>query len=153
MLEFRKLQLSDRQRVHALLFGAHRRGCEYSFANLYFWLMQSGEVAFCDDYLVCRMCWGGQCSYLYPAGSGDIYPVLEAMRQDAMGQNIPFILRSVTEDDRKVLEEIYPEKFRFVEHRDSFDYLYPVEKLADLAGKKLQAKRNHINRFTAEHPN
>ena len=34
----------------------------------------------------------------------------------------------------------------------NIDYVYTVEALADLRGKKLQKKRNHVNRFRTEHP-
>lgn len=43
-------------------------------------------------------------------------------------------------------------RFTFQEDRDGFDYLYTVDKLADLAGKKLHAKRNHIHRFDEQFP-
>lgn len=33
------------------------------------------------------------------------------------------------------------------EDRDNFDYVYTVKSLATLAGKKLDGKRNHINKF------
>ena len=36
--------------------------------------------------------------------------------------------------------------------RDSADYVYETEQLAQLHGKKLQAKRNHCNRFEAAYP-
>ena len=51
-----------------------------------------------------------------------------------------------------LLERLFPGKFEFTSYRDSFDYIYTVEELAELHGKKLQAKRNHCNRFEAEHP-
>ena len=38
-------------------------------------------------------------------------------------------------------------KFSFEEDAGSFDYLYDVETLAELRGKKLSKKRNHINNF------
>ena len=34
----------------------------------------------------------------------------------------------------------------------SFHYMYTVEELTELHGKKLQAKRNHCNRFEQDHP-
>jgi hypothetical protein len=36
--------------------------------------------------------------------------------------------------------------------RDQYDYIYRRADLATLHGKHLDAKRNHINRFRAEHP-
>lgn len=43
-------------------------------------------------------------------------------------------------------------RFRFHSVRDSADYVYETEQLAQLHGKKLQAKRNHCNRFEAAYP-
>lgn len=37
------------------------------------------------------------------------------------------------------------------EDRDNFDYVYTMEELRDLSGKKLHAKRNHINQFMAQY--
>ena len=152
MLDFRKVTLEDRDWVHEILYHSGRKGCEYSFANLFFWLCRSGGVAKVGDFLCFQTCYGGFCSFFYPAGSGDVLPVLEALRKEAEERGVSFVLRGVTEEDRQVLERLYPDRFTFTLHRDSFDYTYPVEKLAQLAGKKLQAKRNHINRFAAEHP-
>jgi hypothetical protein len=51
-----------------------------------------------------------------------------------------------------MLENFYPGKFEFFEYRDGADYIYETEKLSTLAGKKLAAKRNHINRFIENYP-
>jgi len=58
----------------------------------------------------------------------------------------------MNEADRQELERLFPGKF--VQHcsRDSFDYVYDIHALADLKGKKLQKKRNHLNRFRLNHP-
>ncbi len=37
--------------------------------------------------------------------------------------------------------------YNSVEDRDNFDYLYSIKSLSTLAGKKLDGKRNHINKF------
>ncbi|MFY9272906.1 MAG: phosphatidylglycerol lysyltransferase domain-containing protein, partial [Thermacetogeniaceae bacterium] len=41
----------------------------------------------------------------------------------------------------------FPEKFEYSEARDSFDYVYLLEDLAALTGKKYRGKRNHVNYF------
>ena len=43
-------------------------------------------------------------------------------------------------------------RFSWQEDRDGWDYLYDVNRLADLGGKKLHAKRNHIHRFDEQFP-
>ena len=69
MLEFHKVRLADRPWIHELLYAAGRQGCEYSFANLYFWL-QDG-VTRVGDFLCAEAHWGGSTSWYFPAGQGD----------------------------------------------------------------------------------
>ena len=56
------------------------------------------------------------------------------------------------EEDRQELENWFPGQFLFRTSRDNFDYVYGIDDLADLRGRKFQKKRNHFNRFQAEHP-
>ena len=152
MLSFQPVTLSDRRWIHEILYHAGRPGCEYSFANLYFWTGRYGGVCRLGDFLCQESHYGARRSYFFPAGRGDPGEALEALRRDAAAHGTPFILRGITEKDKTVLEGLYPGHFRFCESRDAFDYVYPIEKLTELKGKKLQAKRNHINRFLEAHP-
>lgn len=52
----------------------------------------------------------------------------------------------------EMIERWYPGQYQIEYDRDSADYLYRQESLATLAGKKLHAKRNHINRFLENYP-
>ncbi len=150
MLQFKTITLQDRPWVQEILYHAGRKGCEYSFCNLFFWMSRIGKVARHKDVFLCRLDIKGKTLYLFPAGQGDLTEAVDLLRQDA--GDAPFVLRGVTEEDKAFLEVHYPQKFTFTPLRNTFDYLYPVEKLADLAGKKLQAKRNHIHRFEENHP-
>ena len=109
-------------------------------------------IARVDDFLVTRVCGRMGCSYMYPAGSGDLRAVVLALEEDAAGRDSPLRLVCLTGGQVEELEAAFPGEFEFAADRDGYDYLYEVDRLADLTGKKLHAKRNHINRFVENNP-
>ena len=143
MIPFKRLELARRQEVFDWFHQAGRLGCEYSFVNLYLWGRQ--HAAFVEGYLVVFSHFYGHSMYLFPSGHGPLKPVLEALREDAREREIPFRLTSMSVADCRAVEELYPGQFKFYPDRDGFDYLYEIDHLADLKGKKYQQKRNHIN--------
>ena len=150
MIPFKRLELARRQEVFDWFHQAGRLGCEYSFVNLYLWGRQ--HAAFVEGYLVVFSHFYGHSMYLFPSGHGPLKPVLEALREDAREREIPFRLTSMSVADCRAVEELYPGQFKFYPDRDGFDYLYEIDHLADLKGKKYQQKRNHINRFLESCP-
>ena len=150
MIPFHRACLEDKAQYDSILMTCPERGCEYSFANLFLWGRQ--EIAFLDGCVVFFSHFFGRSVYPYPIGSGDKRPALEAILTDARERGIPCRITGITEADKQELEELFPGKFTIRSARDSYDYLYTVDALADLKGKKLQKKRNHVNRFRTEHP-
>ena len=152
MLNFKKPTLEDRPWIQDIYRCSGFRGAEYTFANLYLWSFFYGEVAHYKGFLCQRLTYKGIHQYIYPAGCGDVQPVLEALWQDSREAGRPFVIRSLTKETMARLQELYPDRFTYEENRNAFDYLYHIDTLADLAGKKYQAKRNHINRFVENYP-
>lgn len=150
MIEFRKLMPEDRERYEQLHFACGERGCEFTFANLYLWGRQ--RIAFLHDHAVLFSQFDRRTVYPFPVGGGDKKAVLEAIINDAHERDIPCRLTGLTEENIRLLEELYPGKFFFHCDRDSYDYVYAIDDLAELKGKKYQKKRNHVNRFRTEHP-
>ncbi len=153
MIEFKMVELSDKSWMDPLLFKGNMRGCEHNFVNTFIWAETYQEfVAQVDNYLVVRVGHPGKYRFLYPAGSGDIRPVIERMKAFADAEGCPFMMMGVTPENKAELDVAFPGRFAYTEMRDNFDYLYLAESLATLAGKKLHAKRNHINRFVENNP-
>lgn len=91
-------------------------------------------------------------AYLFPVGTGDAKEAVLALEADASEWDKPLLLVAVTQEQRQCLEKLFPGQFRFTEQPGDSDYLYEIRRLADLEGKKLHAKRNHINRFLKDNP-
>ena len=153
MLDFKRIELSDREWIEPLLAKGNLRGSEHTFSNNFIYRkIYQIDVARMNDYYLVRSSHGSDLvSYLYPAGSGDLKPVVEAMLADADANARVFQLHGATAEGIATLESLFPGVFAFEETRDNFDYLYESEKLITLSGKKLHSKRNFINRFQAEH--
>ena len=89
-------------------------------------------------------------SFTYPIGeNADVKKAIDFLLDYTREREIPFQLYHVTENQFLQLEEWYPGRFEIEYNRDVADYVYESEKLATLSGKKLHAKRNHINKFKA----
>lgn len=150
MIEFNRLTPAQKTRYHDILFSCATRGCEYSFVNLCLWGQQ--RVAFLHDCVAFFSHFYGKSVYPYPIGHGDKKAVIEAILHDSRKRGIPCRLTGMTADDCQELETLFPGKFHIRSDRDSFDYVYSIDDLADLRGRKFQKKRNHVNRFRNEHP-
>lgn len=150
MMDFQRLTPAQAEQYNSILFSCPERGCEYSFVNLFLWGHQ--KVAFIGGCAAFFSHFSGKSVYPYPIGSGDKKPLIEAILHDAGVRGIPCRITGITENDKTELEAMFPGKFLFCPNRNTFDYVYDIHSLADLRGRKYQSKRNHFNRFCADHP-
>lgn len=148
-LSFRTPTYKDAAWCIPLLKSAPSRCCEYSFANMMAWREHfDTQVALVDGCVVVRF--GGDFPhYLAPAGENTAQ-ALQTLYADACRHGSPLYVFGYDDHDVERLVEQYTKVSR-EEYRDEFDYLYRVEDLAQLAGRRYHAKRNHIAAFSREH--
>ena len=149
MILFQRLQLARREEYDQYLHKADR-GCGYSFVNLYIWGRQ--RAAFTGGFWTFFSQFNRRSVYPFPVGQGDVQPVLDAIIEDARQRGIPCCITGMNREDCLLLEKLYPGRFRIYNDRDGYDYVYAIDDLADLKGRKFQRKRNHVNRFFDRHP-
>lgn len=150
MLDFQKITPSMRAEFEEYLLPL-RKSCEYSFTNLFLWGRQ--RATFVDGSLVLFSQFDRRAVYPFPAGKADVRPALDAIIQDARARGIPCCITSLNRENIELLEQLYPGRFTFQCDRDSFDYVYNIDDLAELKGRKYQKKRNHVNKFRSLYPN
>jgi hypothetical protein len=150
MIPFQKIEPSHKDAYLPYLHTGRERGCEYSFANLFLWGRQ--QAALVNGYLTIFSQFEKRSLYPFPVGQGNIQPVLDAIIHDARARGIVCRITGMNAEECMLLEELYPGQFRFYPDRDSCDYVYKIEDLATLKGRKFQKKRNHLNKFKETHP-
>ena len=148
MISFKDIELSDRELITRYTQNSPRRNCDLSFSNLCSWrFLYNTQFAILDGYLLLKFWVEEELVYMMPIGNGDLKKVLEALIEDAHQEGKPFCLLGICSGMCSELETFMPGKFQFTADRDYADYLYHRTDLATLSGKKLQAKRNHVNKF------
>lgn len=149
MINFKKIEINDKQWIDHLLAAANMRGCQHNFTNLFAWAaIYEHRIAKVEEYLVVKAKSPDRATtYFYPAGQGDPRTVLEIMAQDADAGRHAFLLTGLSVENIAVLDSLFPSQFAYTETRGSFDYIYLLDDLITLAGKKLSSKRNHVNHF------
>lgn len=153
MIEFKEVTLQDREWMNQCFKEADLKGCEYCFAGCFIWRnAYNTKVAFVDGF--CCMISGKESApiYTFPAGKGDLKAVIQTLWEDAKSRNVTFTIRALTEEQAKFINETFDDAFEITTNRGESDYIYTVEKLSNLSGKKLHGKRNHIARFK-DNPN
>jgi hypothetical protein len=141
MLQFKELTLSDRECVNEQLRRYPPQVSELTFTNLWTWRrMHEPWWARVDGTMVFAAKGGEEGFSLLgpPVGPADPTDLLDAL-SDAGVMNGERLDESAAEDLRKT--GIPVEK-----DRDNSDYVYLVEELATLEGRKFHSKKNMVNR-------
>ena len=148
MLELTPVQIEDKEWVAPLMHQSNFMGSEYTFANLFNWsTIHNLKVARLDNWVIIKSGNGDAGSFAFPAGYGDIKKAVAVMEEYCKTNGQPFVIYSINETAKQLLEDAFPNRFSYTEVRDNFDYIYLRENLATLAGGKYHGKRNHIARF------
>ncbi len=148
MLEFRDIRPDDKT-----LFDRYSQrdtiASEGAFATMYIWndyynlkVADDGEFMYLQFNVRDRIP-----SYYFPIGGGNVNRALDSLRDYTRANGHSLAFRLVTEEQLARLRAYGGAEFLANEERDCEDYVYTTGQLISLAGKKLHAKRNHINFF------
>lgn len=152
MLTFKSLELKDKDIINSYLRQQNYRASDLCFTNLYCWGRKfDTQFAITPDWLFIRFKDNnGRNSYLKPVGTGNLKEAIDLIQENHLSFSSPFQMRGLTKEMIKEIEDAMPGRFDYQLNRSVSDYIYTTEKLIHLKGKKLQSKRNHINRFKRE---
>lgn len=150
MIDFKKVEIEDKKWVDNILKTNNLMSTGYCFGSMFIWKdYYNIHIANLDGFLILATFDEDYKNLIFsfPCGQGDIKSVIDKLMDFSLQKKQPFKMQAVEEYGLELLNKLYPEKFNFVETLEVEDYIYLVEKLISLSGKKLHSKRNHIARF------
>ena len=151
-LAFKTVTLCDKAWVDPIVMAENSPSADYNFGNIYIRDKRYKQlICRFQDRMITKLRYEGERAFVFPIGSGPLKPVLDELRAFCAERGYPLLLRGVTEKHCGELEAIYPGCFSYTQEERLSDYIYPAEQLATYAGKAMHGKKNHCNRFEAEH--
>lgn len=155
MIRFRPVTLHDKASIERYTMPAETTDCDLAFANMFCWLpVYRSAWAEVDGFLVIRFHIDGseRIGYMQPVGKGDFTHLVPLLQADAEEHGQRLRILGLTERGCQMLRTVPTARFAFESDPAWADYLYAADDLRHLPGRRYQPKRNHINRFMAEHP-
>lgn len=154
-MQFTPLDINSKNIIDDFFNMQYIQASDALFGNLYIWhFSRKIEYVILHDCLVVITTYDGESPFIfYPLGRGDRKKALNNLMDYFSSQNIPFSINSMELHQKEELLSFMPNTFVIEQNRDRFDYLYKVEDLINLNGRKYHNKKNHLNRFFATYPN
>ncbi len=147
MLEFKKADINDLEVIKEYYVRFKEFSCENTAVNILTWQNKFGfEFCVFEDMLFTKVKYGKNYVFCLPAAK-NMKRAVELLKEYCESLKISLDFIGAEGERLDLFKENFEEAFTFVETRDSFEYIYSSEQLANLSGKKLHSKRNHISSF------
>lgn len=153
MLNYKPLVFKDKPLIDEIVSKSGEQSSDYPFVNNFlwkdFWLLERIDSdEFFSVYSKKKQ------SYLFPIlnekdgnNSTRLLNIINSLKNEAYNKNINFKFYGLTSNMKNSLEKMMPGQFRYTLVPSSSDYIYNIEDLVNLKGKKYHSKRNFVNSF------
>lgn len=151
-IELSEININDKLKFDSYFKLIDLKVSELNFTNFFMWRdYYKNRYGIVNDFLcIISMTDVNQPFCFFPIGDygrfAELKSTLYILKEYFAEMGWQFRMRRVSAEQLAVLETLGI-CYESVEDRDNFDYLYLAKSLSTLAGKKLDGKRNHINKF------
>lgn len=152
MLTYKTLELTDKIWIDEIVEGSNVISSEHPFVSNFLW-NDFLALELVDNKNFFSVFSKKKQAYLFPIfkDANNINEkqkeVIGLLKEDAKTRSLPLKLYGITPEMKLSLENLFPGKFKYIVKRDTADYIYKIEDLVHLKGKKYHSKRNFINSF------
>lgn len=149
-MNFKNLEIEDKEWVEKTLSGAINS--EAIFGTHFIWSRAFGsKICNYKGIFLKKSERNGIC-YEFPHGASSEEAFKDAVKfifEDSCEEGYPHLrFTELLNSEVQSLEELFPGRFEIIPKREKYEYLYSVEDLAFLRGKKFHKKKNHVSKFS-----
>ena len=153
-LKFKPMTIADIPVIKPYLDQAFGRTCDFTVGGMFMWI-EYFAYTYCivNNTLFVKGVTEDDVTrpaFSIPMGKMSLEESVKLLREYCRQEGYDLIFSAVPEVYVAPLKALGAATVDKLE--DWSDYLYEAASLASLSGKKLNKKRNHVNRFEAEHP-
>lgn len=141
-MDWKKLTIEDKETIDEFTKGKFST-CDYNFTNLFLW-SQGENIHYKIEDNVLIMC---------GTFVNDEYYFMPIPKDDSATGAMKDVVRELLQSNKKIVlvpeewKEKLEDTFTLEERRDSYDYVYSIESLAYLKGRKYAKKKNRVHNF------
>lgn len=150
-----KITLGDKELINSFLKNDSSGNSEHTFTNLFMWRKSYNISYSVLSGCLCIMSGleGAKKQFSVVCGDGgdleSAYKQAVEYHRSQFGKD--FLIRICDKSDFEILQKLFPNDFRLEADLPNSDYVYEIEALSQLKGKKYHSKRNFVNRFESSY--
>ena len=153
LVDCKQLTVADRELVEKYLALVDYRLSRYNFINLWMYGDWIPVYYFIENDIMVLLTFYKEHYFAYmplcrKEKLSEAFSLIEAMFDKC---RLPFIYAGFEDNMADMILERHP-NFEKRPYRNSFDYIYNLERFRNFSGKRLQKKRNHLNAFYRLYP-
>ncbi len=152
IINFKCLSIEDKEIIEKYIDKENLESYEYLFSSLYMWRkLNNVKYAIIDDALVIEKNEEGkETFYAQPFGYNKekLIELVDILKERNLNySDREFLFGDVGEEFINDLKKYTDFKIEAIEDIDDFEYVYSINDLIELKGKKYHGKKNHYNSF------
>lgn len=148
MMNFKDITIESLPEIRKYLNKSGNRGCTFCVGNNIVWNIDDKmKYTIIGDTVVYRIIRSQHVLYTLAELTADFKTIIEEIVADSKEVGKKLRITELSDPMVQELKKDFPDMFEIKYNRNGSDYVYLVENLIKLSGKKYHGKKNHINKF------
>ncbi|MBQ2266582.1 MAG: DUF2156 domain-containing protein, partial [Clostridia bacterium] len=148
MLNFKKIEISDTEKIGEITQNGEVISCEKNIISLIVWQKTYNNMYALKDDMLFLKSGKEQSQFFALPFCDDLKKGIDLIFQHTYPKKPYFWVQNDSKFSQ--FKQLLGDSYDITPERDAFDYIYKREDLANLSGKKYHSKRNHIAAFSKQ---